>query len=197
MKITKGEKVVDLRKTVEVVGTGKANSAGVVHLKKDVKYKVSPLQVDGLKKKGFIKMIALLFACMLALGLNAQSTITSDTISGAETVSFALGQFVKTVQTVCTTVSGTVDTTTLEIHGSIDNTNWTQLNFVGGVNGTAAPQGNLSGNSLNVVTQANGRVSTWTINTNYWPYLKLVGTGAAGEVSIISGKFTTKSWRDR
>ena len=110
------------------------------------------------------------------IDLNLAITVDSDVLLNA-----------KAVQVLCTNVSGTSDGT-IALHGSLDGTIWTLLNFVGATNGTSSPIASHTGADLNQVTIVDGLVASWNIDTAF-KYTKLVCVGTAGDRTTITGNW--------
>jgi len=129
----------------------------------------------------------LLIILFVSLGLTAfsQRTIT-DTIIGTETVSFTTMSGAQMIQAVTTTM-GSGDTTsgTLALYGSLDGTNFSFLNFLGGVTGISSPKASITGAELNQITITEGLVSSFEILKQNFPYYKIVGVGGTGNDSTL------------
>ena len=110
-----------------------------------------------------------------AIDLDGAITVSSDVMIGA-----------KVVQVLCTEVAGTSDGT-MALYGSLDGTNYQMLNFVGAVLGTASPIASHTGADLNQITIVDALVATWQINTDAYPYTKLVCVGTASDQTAITG----------
>jgi hypothetical protein len=115
-------------------------------------------------------------------------TLTSIDLNGAITVNSDVMNGAKTVQVVCTQVSGTSDGT-IALQGSIDGTTFQTLNFADGSLGTASPIASHTGADKNMVTIVNGLVATWAVNTDNYPYTRLVCVGTTGDRTTIAGKW--------
>lgn len=131
------------------------------------------------------KLILVLAILMIGIGAFAQRTI-SDTIYGAETVSFSTMTDARLVTAKCTTLGDSI-AGTLAIYGSIDGTNFTFLNYLSGDLGVASPKASLAGAELNQITMANNLISTWNILKDNLPYHKIVGAGtAANDTTLVT-----------
>ena len=130
------------------------------------------------------KLILILAVLMIGLGATAQRTIT-DTIQGAETVSFTAMQGAKSVTATCTDTFGGTSDGTLALYGSTDNTNWTFTNFVGGVLGVASPQASITGTDLNQLTITGSLIGNWVPLDNVYDYYKIVGIGTSGDTTKV------------
>ena len=111
---------------------------------------------------------------------------TSIDLNGAITVSSDVMTNAKTVQVLCTQVSGTSDGT-IALYGSLDGTNYQLINFADGSLGTASPIASHTGTDKNQITIVNALVATWAINTENYPYTKLVAVGTSGDRTTITG----------
>lgn len=107
--------------------------------------------------------------------LDGAVTIDSDVMNGA-----------KVVQVLCTNVSGTSDGT-IALYGSLDGTNYQLINFADGSLGTASPIASHTGSDKNQVTIVDGLVASWAIDTDVYPYTKLVCVGTESDNTTISG----------
>lgn len=119
----------------------------------------------------------------------SQRTIAVDTLQGAETVSFATMEKAKVVHAKCTQLGGTSDGT-LTLYGSIDGSNWIFLNFVGAKIGTASPKASITGADLNQITITNALVASWQIDSDKYPYTKIVGVGTASDTTKVEIKYS-------
>lgn len=111
---------------------------------------------------------------------------TSIDLNGAITVSSDVMTNAKTVQVLCTQVSGTSDGT-IALYGSLDGTNYQLINFADGSLGTASPIASHTGTDKNQITIVNALVATWAIKTENYPYTKLVAVGTSGDRTTITG----------
>ena len=125
----------------------------------------------------------LVLALLVGFTATAQRTITADTLTKVETINFASMQGAETVTAICTNVGGTSDGT-LTLYGSIDNTNWVFLNFVGGVLGTASPKASITGADLNQITITGGLVASWT-DLGEYPYYRVTAVGTANDTTAV------------
>lgn len=112
--------------------------------------------------------------------------LTEIELDGAVTVDSDVMNGAKAVQVLCTNVSGTSDGT-MGLYGSIDNVNYQLINFADGSLGTASPIASHSGTSKNLITITDGLVATWAIDSEAYPYTKLVCSGTADDNTTISG----------
>lgn len=112
---------------------------------------------------------------LTAIELDGAVTIDSDVMIGA-----------KSVQVLCTNVAGTSDGT-MAIHGSLDGTNYQLINFATGDLGTASPIASHTGADKNQITIVDALVASWVIDTEQYPYTKLVCVGTVGDNTTITG----------
>jgi hypothetical protein len=115
-------------------------------------------------------------------------TLTSIDLNGAITVNSDVMNRAKTVQVLCTQVSGTSDGT-IALQGSVDGTTFQTLNFADGSLGTASPIASHTGADKNQITITNGLVATWAIDTESYPYTRLTCVGTTGDRTTITGKW--------
>ena len=113
-------------------------------------------------------------------------TLTEIDLDGAITVNSDVMLNMESVQVLCTNVAGTSDGT-IALYGSLDNVNYTMLNFVGAAIGTASPVASHTGADLNQITIVDTLVATWAINSTVYPYTKLVCVGTVGDQTTITG----------
>lgn len=108
------------------------------------------------------------------------SSVSSDTLNGAETVYFpftSTGDTKFTVQAICTEIGGTADGT-LTLEGSIDNSNWQPLTDVEKTVLTAYPNDSLT------ITDA--AFVLWHVRDNAWKYYRIKGVGTASDSTLIT-----------
>jgi len=121
---------------------------------------------------------------MLIVGFaNAQRTIT-DTLQGAETVSFDVMQGAEVITATCAQLGGTSDGT-LTLYGSTDNAAWVFINFIGGTLGVASPKASITGADLNQITIIDALVSNWVNLGGKFNYYKIVGVGTIGDTTEV------------
>ena len=130
------------------------------------------------------KLILLSAFVVFALFSFGQRSI-SDTLQGAETVSFTAMQGAKVVSATCTQLGGTSDGT-LALYGSTDNSVWVFLNYLDGHLGVASPKASITGADLNQVTITDGLVASWLPIEDIYSYKKIVGVGTTGDTTLIS-----------
>lgn len=135
------------------------------------------------------KIILILGILAISFTGFAQRTLAVDTLQGAETVSFEVVQGAKLLTAVCTQLGGTSDGT-LTLYGSIDNTNWTFLNFVGADLGVSSPKASITGTDLNQITITSGLVASWKLSADDYIYHKLVGVGTSGDTTKVAIMWT-------
>ena len=144
----------------------------------------------------------LLLLAILSFGLMASAqkgrviTVTADTLQGNETVNFAIGTFtgtyeVLTIEALCTQLGGTSGGT-LTIYGSLDNTNWSFINGVGGEVITASPKASITGADLNQITITDALVASWVIKDLPYKYYRLAGVGTASDTTLVQIKYIYK-----
>ena len=131
-----------------------------------------------------MKKILFILAMLVSFGVYAQRTITTDTLMKVETINFASMDDASLVVVKCTQVGGTSDGT-LTLYGSIDGTNWTFLNYVGGTLGVASPQASITGNDLNQITITSGLIASWEILDKY-PYHRITAVGTENDTTAIA-----------
>lgn len=126
-----------------------------------------------------------LIITLLSLALTGfgQRAIT-DTIQGAETVSFETMQGASAISATCTQLGGTSDGT-LTLYGSTDGSAWVFVNYLGGVLGVASPKASITGADLNQITIDSALVANWIPLTDKFPYYKLVGVGTSGDTTLV------------
>jgi len=147
------------------------------------------------------KYIFILVFAVVAMAANAQRghvyTVDVDTLQGNETVNFAVvtlrspGYDMLNITALCTQLGGTSDGT-LTVYGSLDNTNWTFINGVGGGVITASPQASITGADLNQVTITNTLVANWIITDVPYKYFRVAGVGTALDTTQIDIKYMYK-----
>lgn len=146
------------------------------------------------------KIIFIIFAVMLSLGVSAQqgasNTVSVDTLQGAETVNFALSttftqKYNLVIQALCTQLGGTSDGT-LTLYGSVDGTSYSFINFVNTNVGVASPKASITGADLNQITITNGLVASWVLYDSPYRLYRIVGAGTSGDTTKITIKYTWK-----
>lgn len=145
------------------------------------------------------KLIFILAFVIVAIAANAQRqrviTLAVDTLQGSETVSFetinVTGNYTSiAVQGVCTQLGGTSDGT-LTLYGSVDGSNWTFLNGVGG-RVIASPKASNTGTDLNQLTITSGLVPSWEVQNSAMRYYKIVGVGTLADTTKVQLKAVLK-----
>ena len=148
------------------------------------------------------KVIFLLFALFIVIGVNAQSkgttiTLQIDTLKGTTgspkstpTITMRGSWESLTIQALCTQVGGTSDGT-MAVYGSVDGTSWSFLNGVGG-HLIASPKASNTGTDLNQLTITGGLVASWVILKPAHLYYKVVSTGTVGDTTAVAFKYTYK-----
>ncbi len=147
------------------------------------------------------KYIFILVFAVVAMAANAQRghvyTVDVDTLQGNETVNFAVvtlrspGYDMLNITALCTQLGGTSDGT-LTVYGSLDNTNWTFINGVGGGVITASPQASTTGADLNQVTNTNTLVANWIITDVPYKYFRVAGVGTSLDTTQVDIKYMYK-----
>lgn len=147
------------------------------------------------------KYIFILVFAVVAMAANAQSghvyTVPTDTLKGIETINFAIATLrvpsykSLNITALCTQIGGTSDGT-IAIYGSLDNTNWTFINGVGGDVITASPQASITGADLNQVTITNGLVANWVIKDVPYIYFRGAAVGTALDTTQVDFKYMYK-----
>ena len=117
--------------------------------------------------------------------------LTNIALNGAVTLSSDVMTNAKTVQVLCTQVSGTSDGT-MALYGSLDGVSYTLINFADGSLGTASPIASHTGADKNQITIVNGLVATWAINEVHYPFTKLICVGTTGDNTTISGGWSVE-----
>lgn len=145
------------------------------------------------------KLLFILAFVVVAIAANAQRqrviTLDVDTLQGNETVSFetikVTGSYNSiAIQGLCTQLGGTSDGT-LTLYGSIDGTNWSFLNGVGG-KVIASPKASNTGTDLNQITITNALVPSWEVEGSAMRYYKIVGAGTASDTTKVQLKVVLK-----
>lgn len=131
------------------------------------------------------KLILIIAILTISLGSFAQRSI-SDTIQGAETVSFTAMQGAKSITATCTDSFGGASDGTLTLYGSTNNSAWTFINYLGGHLGVASPKASITGADLNQITITGGLVANWIPLDDQFDYYKLVGVGTSGDTTLVS-----------
>jgi hypothetical protein len=118
-------------------------------------------------------------------------TLTAIDLNGAITVNSDVMTNATAVQVLCTQTSGISDGT-IVLQGSLNGTNFQNINFADGALGTASPIEAHRGDDKNQITITAGLVATWVINTDVYPFTRLVCVGTTGDRTAITGSWTTK-----
>ena len=146
----------------------------------------------------FIFIVALFVLGTLATQTQAQRShaVTVDTIQGAETVKFDIGNITGkystlTVQALCTQTGGVSDGT-LTLYGSVDGTSYSFINAVGAETLTASPKASITGADLNQLTITNGLVASWVVKESPYLYYRVIGVGTSGDTTKVTVKYTYK-----
>lgn len=136
-------------------------------------------------------MKKLFIICLMLFSVSAfsQRTLTLDTIQGAETISTATMTNAKVVTATFTNLGGTSDGTTT-LYGSIDKTNWVFLNFLTDDLGVASPKASITGADLNQITITTTLVASWKINSDAYPYTKLIHVGTSADTTQVQVKWS-------
>ena len=149
-----------------------------------------------------MKTIIILFACML-IGLSASAqgrgnvgSVTLDTIKGAETVNFNVGQFTGsyeslTIQALCAEIGGTSDGS-LTLWGSVDGTSYSFINGDAGGLLTASPNASITSADTNRITITDALVASWVIRGTPFRNYRIAGIGTSGDTTSILIKYIYK-----
>jgi len=134
-----------------------------------------------------MKKFILLFAVMLfGLIATAQTTLTNDTLQGAETVYFDSFRYTGAgdvvYQALCTELGGTSDGT-LVLQGSIDGTNWNTL---------TEKTNYFIFFPSDTLTIVDGGVFTAVIKKSALNYFRSQGIGTSGDTTLVSHKWDYK-----
>lgn len=143
--------------------------------------------------KKFIFSLFLMFTMILTYGQDIY-TLT-DTVNGAETVTFNLGSDVSIVVAEFTQLGGSTDGTAT-ILGGITDTKAVPLNFVGGTLGIASPQDTL-GSNLNSVHIYTGMIASWALTNAHYKYKDLAVAGTSGDTTKVEVWYYKTSRGDR
>lgn len=138
------------------------------------------------------KLFFILGMLVIALGAYSQAgvvkTSSYDTLNGAETVNFPLGESFSygwetlTIQALCTQVGGTSDGT-LILQGSVDGTSYVTLQDATGV---------MQSYPNDTLTITNGAVGTWIVYNTPYRYYRIQGGGTASDSTLIQPKYIFK-----
>lgn len=135
----------------------------------------------------------MLVLAVVAMAASAQRerviSFTSDTIQGAETVTFAefstTGSYnTITIEMLCSELGGTSDGT-LTLYGSLDGTNFVFVNGVGGLV-IASPKASNTGTDLNQLTITDALVASWVVQGSPYDDWKVLGVGDTGDTTLVS-----------
>jgi len=142
------------------------------------------------------KLIFILVFAVVAIAANAQRgrtiSLDSDTIQGAETVSFesfkTTGSYNSiSITALCTQLGGTSDGT-LTLYGSNNGgTDWVFIN--GAADGnvvTASPKASITGTDMNQLTITDALVASWVVNGSPYNDWKIVGVGTSADTTLVS-----------
>jgi len=147
--------------------------------------------------KKIVLFLAIIALGVISYGQKAKThTLTVDTIKGAETVNFDLGQVTGgyetfTVQALCTQTGGTSDGT-LTLYGSVDGTSWVFINAVGAETLTASPKASITGADLNQLTITDAMVGSWVVKDTPYLYWRVAGVGTSGDSTSVAVTYTYK-----
>jgi len=126
-----------------------------------------------------MKKILVLLVLMVSFTLSAQRTIT-DTIQGAETVTFATMADATQIQVLCTELGGTSDGV-FTLKGSVDGVSFAKLTE------KASKLNFFPTDTLAVSSEA-----VWLVSIKDKPfnYYKLVGVGTDSDTTLITIKWS-------
>jgi hypothetical protein len=119
-------------------------------------------------------------------------TLTAIDLNGAITVNSDVMANASAVQVLCTQTSGTSDGT-IVLQGSLNGTTFQNINFADGSLGTASPIASHTGADKNQITITAGLVASWVIDTDAFPFVRLVCVGTSGDRTAITGSWTIKT----
>lgn len=144
-------------------------------------------------KKFILISIIALFA---GLSLQAQRTITADTLDGVETINFTSMQGAKFVTVEVDEIGGTSDGT-LTLYGSTNGTVWTFINMLLPTLGVASPKASITGADLNQITITDALNASWYIPQDTYPFHRITAVGTSGDTTRLAIHWSKHSRRNR